>query len=467
MAGSTVNLVTADGTTHLNGLEVLNNAQVDGNLIVLGTISGEIDVLETDFVTPITTVGNGTITALAISGGYVIRTGPVAAFSDATDTAAAILALFPGSQVGSTFTFNLKNATAFMETITAGTGVTLPPTVLIPPFSETNYLVTFTNVTTGSVALSLTHINTNAIISAPSIVSPYASSLSTGGTTGTILAAMFVGGLISRTAASGNYTDTTDTAVAIIAAMPSLVNKIGTGVLVEIANQTNFVQTITGGVGVTVSGVTVIPPNTISQFLITYTAAATLTMVGLGVTQGVSTALNIAGSTSGFVTLQSAAIAGANTASFPALTDTLALGLGGSNAAALNIVSTTTLATVSGLSVALQAAGVYKIDATIPVSGVTVSNGIKVALAATNSLSVTSMTVNGWVYSGTTLETVTNAAALGTDIGSANTCTLLKIDGSITVNAAGTLNLQAAQHTSTSLTTTIGAGGVMYLSRIS
>src|ERR1700743_3517453 len=101
MAGSTVNLVTADGTTHLNGLEVLNNAQVDGNLVVLGTISGEIDVLETDFVTSITTVGNGIITALGISGGYIARSGPVAAFTDTTDTAAAILALFPGSQVGS------------------------------------------------------------------------------------------------------------------------------------------------------------------------------------------------------------------------------------------------------------------------------------------------------------------------------------------------------------------------------
>ena len=137
------------------------------------------------------------------------------------------------------------------------------------------------------------------------------------------------------------------------------------------------------------------------------------------------------------------------------------------NTASLNIASTTTLATVPGLSVALTAAGTYAITGKLPVSGVTGSNGIKVALVGTNSLSVTSMTVDGWVYSGTTLESVTNANTLAVDMGSANTCTILKFDGTIVVNAAGTLNLQAAQHSSTSLTTTIGAGGFMSLTRIS
>ncbi len=116
---------------------------------------------------------------------------------------------------------------------------------------------------------------------------------------------------------------------------------------------------------------------------------------------------------------------------------------------------------------ALQAAGAYEIKGKLPVSGVTVSNGIKVTLVGTNSLSVTSMTVDGWVYSGTVLESVVNASSLASDIGSGNTCTVLEIDGTITVNAAGTLNLQAAQHTSTALTTTIGAGGFIRLSRIS
>lgn len=160
-------------------------------------------------------------------------------------------------------------------------------------------------------------------------------------------------------------------------------------------------------------------------------------------------------------------IPNATTVTFPALSDTVQLGPSGINAAAMNIASTTTLATVPGLSVALQAGGGYTVNGKLPVSGVTVSNGIKAALVGTGGLSVTSMTVDGWVYSGTTLESVTNANTLAVDMGSANTCTVFELNGTITVNAAGTLNLQAAQHTSTSLTTTIGAGGFLTLTRVS
>jgi hypothetical protein len=41
------------------------------------------------------------------------------------------------------------------------------------------------------------------------------------------------------------------------------------------------VATIQGGTGVTVSGITVVPPNSWARFLLTYTAANTLTMVGI------------------------------------------------------------------------------------------------------------------------------------------------------------------------------------------
>lgn len=466
MAGSAVNLVTADGTTHLNGLEVLNNAQVDGNLTVLGTITGVVELTQMQLITPITTVGNGTITAAALAGGFVLRTGPVAAFSDATDSAANIVAAFPGAVANSTIVVQVKNATAFMETFTAGSGVTLPPTVLNPPYSETSYLVTLTNVTTGSQAVTLAHLGTNAIVSAPSVSNPYSSALTTVGA-GTIIAADFVGGFISRSGPVAAFTDTTDTATAIILALPSLVNKIGTSIQIQYTNTTAFLATIGGGVGVTVSGITAVPAGMTVTYLLTYTAAATLTMVGVDLESSLSTQTALAGSTSGQVVLQTAAIAGANTATLPALTDTIALGLSGINTAAMNIASTTTLATVPGLSVALTGSGNYAINGVLPVSGVTVSNGIKVALVGTNSLTATAASINGWVYSGTTLESLTTATALGTDVGSGNTCTVLNINGTIQVNAAGTLNLQAAQHTSTSLTTTIGAGGFISLTRIS
>lgn len=290
MAGSTVNLQTGDGWTHLNNLETLQNVQVDGNLTVLGTITGATNSLDTAVVTTITTVGNGTLTAVGIAGGYINRSGPVAAFSDATDSAANIVAQFPGAPIGSTLVFTLKNTTAFMETVTAGAGVTLPATVMNPPFSETAYLITLTNTTVGTEAVTFAHIGSNAIITGPVVSSPASVSITTVGA-GVLTAASFVAGIITRGGAQSAtaFSDTTDIAANIIAACPNLINKIGTSMLVRVANTTNAPETLTGGTGVTVSGITVIPANSVATYLLTYTATATLTMVGIQLSLGQTT----------------------------------------------------------------------------------------------------------------------------------------------------------------------------------
>ncbi len=273
-------------------------------------------------VTSITTAGNGTLTAAGLVGGEIVRTGPSAVFSDATDTAVAIIAALPGAVVGGTFTILLKNATAFTQTITAGAGVTLPPTVIIPAFSVYRAVATVATATT----ITMVHINTTEISTGANSTVPAITAISTVGA-GTLTAASFVGGIISRTGSQSGtaFADTTDTAAAIIAACANLVNKIGTSMLVEYANTTNATATISGGTGVTVSGVSVIPPSTIAQFLVTYTAAATLTMVGLGVTQNVATAVNILGSSTGSTALASANSGATNyTATLPANTGTIA-----------------------------------------------------------------------------------------------------------------------------------------------
>lgn len=270
-------------------------------------------------VTPITTVGNGTLTAAGLIGGEILRTGPVANFSDTTATAAQIIAALPGLVVSSTFNILIKNSTAFTQTILAGVGVTLPLTVITPAFSVNNYIATINS----SSAITLVHIDTTAISTGTYYTAPNITTLSTIGA-GTILATNFVGGYTARAGSqsASPFTDTTDTAAAIIAANASLVNKIGTAVPYFYANTTNALATLTGGTGVTVSGVTTVPAGMVAYYLITYTAAATLTMVGIGLTNNISTAMALAGSSSGETILQPAAAA-SGTLTLPAATDTL------------------------------------------------------------------------------------------------------------------------------------------------
>jgi hypothetical protein len=95
----------------------------------------------------------------------------------------------------------------------------------------------------------------------------------------TLTAAQIVGGIINRTGTSAGFTDTTDTAVNLVAAIGIPSAQIGFSFNFTIINNTLYAQTLTGGTGVTVSGVTVIPANTIVQYLVTYTAANTFTFV--------------------------------------------------------------------------------------------------------------------------------------------------------------------------------------------
>lgn len=92
-----------------------------------------------------------------------------------------------------------------------------------------------------------------------------------------------VGGVITRSGSSAAFTDTTDTAVNIIAEIATPV----TGMTWEltIKNTTNFVQTLVGGVDVTLSGQDKIPANCTARFLCTVTGATTVSIQCLMVTE--------------------------------------------------------------------------------------------------------------------------------------------------------------------------------------
>ncbi len=109
---------------------------------------------------------------------------------------------------------------------------------------------------------------------------PIITALSTVGA-GTITAAGIVGTFVSRTGAqvSAPFTDTTDTANAIVAAQTGAA--VGDSFVFTYQNLTNAVATISGGSGVTVSVITIVPPNSFASWLTTYTATSTITMAGV------------------------------------------------------------------------------------------------------------------------------------------------------------------------------------------
>jgi hypothetical protein len=135
--------------------------------------------------------------------------------------------------------------------------------------------------------------------------------------------------------------------------------------------------------------------------------------------------------------------------------------------ATLTKTSDTTLAIVTGLSQNLTAGGNYNCRGHLTgVSGV--SGGIKVALVATSSLSATSTTFTGLGWAGTTPISNTTVTALGSNITAATAIySDLYIDGSILVNAGGTINVEAAQNASNITATTVLVGSTFSCVRVS
>ena len=98
---------------------------------------------------------------------------------------------------------------------------------------------------------------------------------------GSITAPAILGMVISRTGTqTAIFTDTTVSAATIIAALPAGAG-VGTSFEVVYNNNTAYTATITGGSGVTVSGITAVYPNGWVTYLLTYTATNTITMVGM------------------------------------------------------------------------------------------------------------------------------------------------------------------------------------------
>lgn len=142
----------------------------------------------------------------------------------------------------------------------------------------------------------------------------------------TFTAAAFNGHLITRSGPTANFSDATPKAADIIAALPAGA-AVGKSYIMRIINTTPWVETLTNGVGVTQTGITIIPPNSTLIALVTYTGAGAVTMYGIHLAPDVIQPLIVETSlaTVGNGTITAAGIAGGITVrsgSTSAFTDT-------------------------------------------------------------------------------------------------------------------------------------------------
>lgn len=124
--------------------------------------------------------------------------------------------------------------------------------------------------------------------------------------------------------------------------------------------------------------------------------------------------------------------------------------------AQVDVTSSTTLVTVTGLTRTLAAGKVYQCSGHLygTAGG---SGGVKVALVADSTLTATSSRFTGLLYNGTTLSTNTSTTSLGNLAANTAAFTDLYIEGIIVVNVGGVLSVQAAQNASNGTATSVYA----------
>lgn len=264
----------------LAGTETVNLNTASGSVIsaAAATVSKIALLASANPARTVTPVANGsgtTLTATMLIGGIISRTGTAAAFTDTTDTATAIIAALPtDTPLSSSWLIFIRNLTPFTQTLANGSGVLLNGEIVVPPnslwiaqaFYTSSAVITITGL--GSIPISLGVLEINTAIS--------------NGSGTTLTAAGIVGGVITRSGPSAPFTDTTDTAANIIAALPN--PSVGQPWELTLVNSTAVAETLSAGSGVTLSGLSSpIPANSTGRFLVTYTGSNAVTMALISV----------------------------------------------------------------------------------------------------------------------------------------------------------------------------------------
>ncbi len=136
---------------------VQSNIEQDGALVPGGALVGALQALATNAgpafgnwsqaIVPASLTAY-TMTAGQMVGGIIRRFSPGAAFTDCTDTATNIVNAIPGAVVNQSFPLIIANLGSGIETVGAGTGVTISGTATIASAATRLFLGTVTGSTT-------------------------------------------------------------------------------------------------------------------------------------------------------------------------------------------------------------------------------------------------------------------------------------------------------------------------------
>lgn len=254
---------------------------VDGT--ALNALVAQINALTPGFEplnTALATIGAGTLTAAAMLGGIITRTGPVAAFNDTTSNGTLLdSALSTDAITGFSRLIEIKNSTAFAATILGGTGVTVSGRTVVTPNSVGQFLLTRTDTATYTLV---------GIMVAPQAIFGVQGLLATAddGTTQTLTAAMVIGGLQTFHQTLGGTTPslTLPLGADMDTALPDM--RVGQSYVLRVINTNSGTATIVTNTGWTLTGTLTIATNTWRDFIITKTGTGTYTgkQVGTGAT---------------------------------------------------------------------------------------------------------------------------------------------------------------------------------------
>lgn len=142
---------------NLLGLATGDSLKLVSGVLVGGGLLSRLVTVTTD-----ATAGVISYTAAQVAGGLILRDCNGAGRADTVPTAAALLAVIPGAQVGQAVRFTIRNTSggATSITVTTNTGVTLSGTMTIAQNNSKDFLAVFTNVTAASEAYTLYSLGT-------------------------------------------------------------------------------------------------------------------------------------------------------------------------------------------------------------------------------------------------------------------------------------------------------------------
>lgn len=228
--------------------------------------------------TAITTAGNGTLTAAGLVGGVITRSGPSSAFTDTTATATQIVAAINNPQVGQGWYVEVVNTTAFPQTFSGGTGVTVSGFSVLPPLSSMCFLAKVTATATPAVTLT-------GIAASPNTSLPPAQYTTAAGQSTTLTGAQVAGANFTVYDNTGTTPGNLQmpTAANLVAAIPNA--QVGFSYVLQIRNSSGSANTatITTNTGITLTGTMTIAQSVTRTFIVTLTSLTAVTVQSVGI----------------------------------------------------------------------------------------------------------------------------------------------------------------------------------------